>query len=291
MQASGLIAAVRRKSSNMVAANYDKALQFRSLLKSHQELLQKKNSYDPTSLLELIKIDTEKVLLALAEVKGRQVPGLLQTFFAGHDELLALLYSVVDVEKLFHVGFEIYEPMDLVVAGFEHWSRRFERLLETEIQVVRSLRFPASAAFQKRVKASAEIMRIWMRVGGEELMLELFDIHRPAPHVPPKTAGPFSIPDLRHRLVAPGLSPDHDQVLQHHFGNDFIWHYAISVQEMQSVEQLHGAFERLVGWNRGFQLAYPACVYNQHDGSYHTKLIHPLKHLELEFVNHATSTD
>ncbi len=275
----------------MVAANYDKALQFRSLLKSHREVLQQKNSYDPTSLLELIKIDTEKVLLALTEVKGRRVAALLQTFFAGHDEVLALLYSVVNLERLFHVGFEIYEPMDLVVAGFEHWSRRFGRLLDSEIEIVRSLRFPASTAFQKRVQASAEIMRIWLWVGGQEWMLELFDIHRPAAHIPAKAGGQFSVIDLRNRLAAPDLPPDHDLVLQRHFGNDFIWHYAIAVPEMASVELLHSAFERFVGWNRGFELAYPACVYNQHDGSYHTKLIHPLKHLELEFVNHATSTD
>ena len=275
----------------MIATNYNRVLQFKALLRSNQELLQQKNSYDPVSLLELIKADHRKVLLALTEVKSRRVRALLQTFFAGHDTLLDMIYSVVELERLFHVGFEIYEPMDLVVAGFDHWSLRFERLLNTQIRVVRSLRFPASAAFQNRVKASAEVMRIWMWVNGHELMLELFDIHRPAQHVPALIHGQFNALDLRNRLIAPGLAPDHDLVLQHHFGNDFIWHYAIAVHEMRSVEMLHSAFERFVGRHKGFQLAYPACVYNRHDGSYHTKIIHPLKHLELEFVNHASFTD
>jgi hypothetical protein len=64
----------------MTGANYEKALQFRTLLKSNRELLQQKNSANPASLLEPIKSDYEKVLLALTEVKGRNVPALLQSF-------------------------------------------------------------------------------------------------------------------------------------------------------------------------------------------------------------------
>lgn len=64
----------------MMGVNYEKALQFRTLLKSNRELLQQKNSANPASLLELIKSDYEKVLLALTEVKGRSVPALLQRF-------------------------------------------------------------------------------------------------------------------------------------------------------------------------------------------------------------------
>jgi len=275
----------------MTGANYEKALQFRTLLKSNRELLQQKNSANPASLLELIKSDYEKVLLALTEVKGRNVPALLQSFFEGHDGLLQLLLPAVNLQKLFHVGLEIYEPMDLVVDGFEHWSCRFEQLLGVDIQVLRSLRFPASAAFQKRVRASAEIMRIWMGVEGQELMLELFDIHRPAPQLPSRVPGQFSVSDLRTRLVAPGLAPDHDQILQRYFGGDSIWHYAIAVQERQTVTMLQVAFEQLASQNSSFRLAYPACVYNPHDGSYHTKIIHQHQRLELEFVNHASSAD
>ncbi len=279
------------KAAVRMIANYEKALQFRTLLKSNRELLQQKNSANPASLLELIKSDYEKVLLALTEVKGRSVPALLQRFFEGHDGLLQLLLPTVNLQKLFHVGLEIYEPMDLVVEGFEHWSRRFEQLLGVDIQVVRLLRFPASAAFQKRVKASAEIMRIWMGVEGQELMLELFDIHRPVLQLPSRVPGQFSVSDLRARLVAPGLAPDHDQILQRHFGGDAIWHYAIAVHERQAVTKLQAAFEQLAGQNSTFRLAYPACVYNPHDGSYHTKIIHQHQRLELEFVNHATSAD
>lgn len=272
----------------MISANYGKAFQFRSLLKSNRELLQQKNSYSPGSLLELIKRDYEKVLLGLAEVKSRRVAAILQHFFDGHEHLLRLLYPVVEMEQLFHVGFEVYEPMDLVVEGFEYWSRKFERMLATEIQVTRYLRFPASAAFQKRVSSPAEIMRIWMWVGGQELMLELFDIHRPVRRVLSRTPSRFSALDLRPRLAAPGLPPDHDEVLRHHFGDDPIWHYAIAVKEAQAVETLHATLQQFVGRTSGFQLAYPACVRNQHDGSYHTKIINTTKHLELEFVHHVT---
>ena len=299
------------------ASNYDKVFQFKALLKSNRELLQQKNSYSPATLLDLIKFDYEKVLLALAEVKSRRVADVLQSFFAGHDDLLAQVYPRVNLRQLFHVGFEIYEPMDLVVEGFNHWCRRFGRLLETDIQVVRFQRFPASAAFQKRVGATTEIMRIWLQVGDQELMLELFDIHRPTPTLPPKTSGAFGIQfcrnaegggdagDLRGCLVlldamrrGTGLTPgpmagQTDEILQLLFGNDPIWHYAIAVPERRTVDILHETFARLIaqprqsGQQSCFQLPYSACVHNHNDGSYHTKLIRRDKHMELEFVNHA----
>ena len=156
------------------------------------------------------------------------------------------------------------------------------------------LRFPASPSFQKRVGAYAEIMRIWLQVNERVLMLELFDIHRPADAV---LAG--GAPKLTHRnfqglFRSDDAAPGHRQRLTRLVAEDEIWHYAFYVKRPVDVMELHAEWKALAAHNSNYVLPYAAPVHNQHDGSFHTKIIHRARpgvhRRELEFVTQCAPT-
>lgn len=257
------------------------------LLRCHGELLARKNITRKPELLKLIKLDLDKLTHALVEVKDTRASAVLRNFFDGS----ALAESACErlaEDYVYHVGFEVHEPLGLVLYGIVHWIEHSNEALDAEMHIVDFLKFPASPAFQKRVGAYAEIMRIWLQVHARVLMLELFDIHRPVDSVL------AAAPRPTHRNFH-GLFRSEDDVLEGHderltklFGSDEIWHYALHVRKPADVEVLHGELRGLAARDSGYFLPYASPVYNQHDGSYHTKVV---RHggsercrLELEFV-------
>lgn len=264
---------------------------FTHLLKAHAPALQTKQVTDEQALRAIICIDFERILHALVEVKQTSAHEIVREFFTEHAGSIPTAIEHVAVPGLYHVGFEIYEPMDLVLQGFEYWIARLNQRLGMRVEVSNFLRFPASQAFQQRVNAYVEIMRIWVRVDGQTLMLELFDIHHPVVAALPVQDDPLYLyhvqPEalLRHGQV----SPRHRQAMNYLYQNDSIWHYAVYVKSRQQVLQLHEYFQSLVRHAPEYRLPFSAIVQNQHDGSFYTKLINTQRKLEIEFVTHQPS--
>jgi hypothetical protein len=256
------------------------------LLRSHSEPLERKNIRRRQQLVRAIKLDLDKLTHALLEVKENRAESLLRKLLGesavNQDDVVARLAG----QHIYHVGFEIHEPLSLVLYGINHWIQRSNQALGTGMFIRNYLRFPASPAFQKRVGAYAEIMRIWLQVNERVLMLELFDIHRPADSVLE------SAPKLTHRnfhgLFECHDVDDHDNRMTHLFKGDQIWHYALYVQRPSDVSDLHNELQSLTARSSKYFMPYAAPVYNQHDNSFHTKIVmdggSPGDRLELEFV-------
>ena len=258
------------------------------LLRSHGDLLGSKSLGSKRQLLQAIKLDLDKLAHALVEVKVNRAPGVLEAFFGGSALAPSVVAERLAEQEIYHVGFEIHEPMSLVLHGIHHWIDHSRQALEAEMRVVTFLRFPASQAFQKRVNAETEIMRIWLLVNGRTLMLELFDIHRPADSVleeaPPLTHRNF------HGLVEHDeeMAGGHPERMARLFSSDDIWHYALFAKRPADVIDLHAEFQTLAARDSKFVLPYQQPVHNPYDDSFHTKIIHRPNHgrgrIELEIV-------
>lgn len=257
------------------------------LLRGHGELLARKNIVRKPELLKLIKLDLDKLMHALVEVKDTRASSVLRNFF--DDSALAeFACARLAEDYVYHVGFEVHEPLGLVLYGIVHWIEQSNDALDADMHIVDFLTFPASPAFQKRVGAYAEIMRIWLQVDARVLMLELFDIYRPVDSV--LAAAPKPTHRNFHGLFrsAEDALEGHDERMAKLFGNDGIWHYALHVRRPSDVDALHDQLEELAAAQPCYFLPYKAPVYNQHDGSYHTKVVRhggaERGRLELEFV-------
>ena len=257
------------------------------LFSSHGELLGSKNILSKRQLIQAIKLDLDKLAHALFEVKGNGAPAVLESIFGGSALAPAAVAERLADQEIYHVGFEIHEPMSLVLHGIHHWIEHSRKAIEAEMKVLTFLRFPASEAFQKRVNAETEIMRIWLQVNGRTLMLELFDIHRPADSILD------AAPPLTHRNLHGLVEEDqqaaggHPERLARLFSNDDIWHYALYANRPADVIDLHEKFQALAALDSKFVLAYQAPVHNPYDDSFHTKIIHRPNQggrIELEIV-------
>ncbi len=263
------------------------------LFSSHGELLGSKNILSKRQLIQAIKLDLDKLTHALFEVKGNGAAAVLENVFGGSSLAPATVAERLAEQEIYHVGFEIYEPMSLVLHGIHHWIEHSRQALEAEMKVLTYLRFPASEAFQKRVNAETEIMRIWLQVNGRTLMLELFDIHRPSASVL------NDAPSLTHRNFH-GLAEEddaaiaggHPERLTRLFSKDEIWHYALYAKRPADVIHLHEEFQALAARDLKFVLPYQAPVHNTYDDSFHTKIIHRSDQggrIELEIVTKYSS--
>ncbi len=255
------------------------------LLRSHRDLLGRKNIRNKGQLLQLIKIDLDKLTHALVEVKENRAPAVLKTFFEQSSVNGTDIHGHLADQRIYHVGFEIHEPIDLVLYGINHWIEQSRRSLGVAMRVRDRLRFPASAAFQQRVGAYTEILRIWLEADDTVLMLELFDIHRPADSV--LRDAPRPIHRNFHGLFR-DPETEHGRRLNRLFETDPIWHYALYVKGPADVLELHSQLQALAASNSNYVLPYGAPVYNRHDLSFHTKIVKPANEmatrLELEFV-------
>ena len=253
------------------------------LLHSHSDLLERKNIRRKHDLIQAIKLDLDKLGHALTEVKDNDAESVLQRFFNGLPVDLPDICARLTSPLIYHVGFEIHEPLSLVLYGINHWIEHSKRVLGVHMRVKDYLRFPASQAFQDRVSAYVEIMRIWLEVNERVLMLELFDIYRPA------DSALAAAPKFTHRNfngLFQGEDMDrHGERLTRVFAVDEIWHYAFYVRRPSDVLDLHAKCQSLAANNRGYFLPYTAPVHNRYDGSFHTKIVRTTgARLEVEFV-------
>ena len=257
------------------------------LLATHTALLGRKNIRRKRELIQVIKVDLDKLAHALLEVKENHPQRVLEEFFASTPVSVSAISAMLAEARIYHVGFEVHEPLDLVLYGIEHWIQEARHSLGANMRVKDYLRFPASPAFQNRVGAHTEIMRIWLEVNDRTLMLELFDIHRPVDTELASGALP-----VKHRNFQGLFSdpvPGHADRMARLFGEDEIWHYALHVHRPAEVSELHSELQALAAHNRSYFLPYAAPVHNPHDGSFHTKVIHRVgsrggARMELEFV-------
>jgi hypothetical protein len=258
------------------------------LLRLHGDLLERKNIRRKHELIQVIKLDLDKLAHAFIEVKENRAAPVLQKFFSGSGLDYLEICSRIAGGHIYHVGFEIHEPLDLVLYGIRHWVDQSRSALEADMQLSNFFRFPASAAFQKRVAAPAEIMRLWLQVNERSLMLELFDIHRPADSFLNGWR-----PKLTHRNFNALHRPEdyadgHEQRLSQLFAADQIWHYAFYVRTPGDVMDLHSQLQNLASPESGYSMPYIEPVHNRGDRSFHTKIIRKEEgrqnRLELEFV-------
>jgi len=257
-----------------------------NLLRSHSEDLARKNIRNRYQLVKAIKLDLDKLTHALVEVKENCATSLLKKL-EGPSPIggQGICQRLAD-QHVYHVGFEIHEPLDLVLYGIDHWIRQSNQAFGANMRVRNFVRFPASPAFQKRVGAFTEIMRIWLEVGDRILMLELFDIHRPA------DSFLESAPKLTHRnfhgLFRHEDADAHDARLASLFAGDAIWHYAFCVRKPSDVIALHTELQTLAAGDPRYVMPYAAPIHNLYDNSFHTKIIKnrddPALRLEFEFV-------
>ncbi|MFM7199346.1 MAG: hypothetical protein ACKO6N_01030 [Myxococcota bacterium] len=255
------------------------------LLHLHREALGRKSVWTEQRLMQIIKLDLSKLTHALMEVKTLQAETLLHTFFVDHSMVVQAILSQLVGRHIYHLGFEVHEPLDLLLYGIHQWISRTRRSLGGELTVHRVLRYPASMAFQERVGAYAEIMRVWIRASSQLLMLELFDIHRPI-----ENHFIEGMPNLTHRnfdhLLA--VTADQGAGLERSvmgFSPDEIWHYALNVRTADNVAELHRLFQALTASDSNFVQPYSSPIVNEHDQSIHTKLICLRAGLELEVVS------
>lgn len=255
-----------------------------TLLRSYQKPLGDKDVLSEQDLVKIIKIDCEKIYSALTELSKKNVAQILQEFFGEESELVPDILAYSKREELCHIGFEIYEPLDMALEGFRHTFDRLNASVGTRFAISKLLRFPASAFFQSRVNAYTEIMRIWVELNGREFMLELFDIHRPVDI--------FSV-ERKHRfnqLLADSTSKAGEgshagsNSWRDVFSRDKIWHYAIDVRSSEDVLQLHEDFKKFAVDHNTYILPFENIVHNPNDGSFYSKIINKDLGVELEFV-------
>lgn len=252
------------------------------MLHTWREPLAAKNIHTQQALLEIIKLDFEKIIHAMLEAHSRPAQQIVADFFHGQTEMLDELAPDFQDKRLYHLGFEVLEPLDLVLQGFDNWFGKARQLLGVNVQVSKILRFPASQAFQDRVGAYTEIMRIWIHMDQRTIMLELFDIHHPLHISPPASNGNNRL--LQNLRLQSGYLPGHRRTMQQLFHADPIWHYALYVNTPDKVRNLHARFQTLAAQRPHYRLASANPIENQHDKSFHTKLINQNAQLEIEFV-------
>lgn len=254
------------------------------LLRSYQKPLGDKDVLSEQDLVKIIKIDCEKIYFALTELSKKNIAQILQEFFGKESEHIPDILAYSKKKELCHIGFEIYEPLDMVLEGFRHAFDRLNGSVGIQFAIRKVLRFPASESFQNRVNAYTEIMRIWVELNGREFMLELFDIHRPVEI--------FSV-ERKHRInklladtiLRAGEENHIDSNSRRNvFSRDNIWHYAIDVRSSEDVLQLHEYLKKFVVDRNTYILPFENIVHNPNDGSFYSKIINKDLGIELEFV-------
>lgn len=232
------------------------------------------------TLLKLFKQDLGNVIYGLHVIRHTPACLVLQTLFDSAP-FVSEIAEALQGDKIYHFGFEVHEPLDLILYGFEHWIEKVRQAHGITLEVSRYLRFPASSAFQLRVGAPSEILRIWVVLEDSEFMLELFHIdsaERIGRERRFQDFWPRTFPEFTQRT-----SVSMKDTMQR-FKADPIWHYALFVQTPEQVRHLHVRFQQLVLKEPTYLLPYRTPVENTGDGSLHTKLINQRRKLEVEFV-------
>lgn len=232
-------------------------------LSVYQDALDKKRIYDVPALVQMLKYDFARMNHVLNQIQTFDVAKALREFFDMEYAKLPACISGIKAHRLNHMGLEIYTPLDTWLALTPIWLDAMSQHAGVPVKVTRNARFPSSQALQTRVGAAVEIMCLWFQIPDTRFMIELFDIARP---VPDSISLNVSVEDS--------------------FIHDPIWHYAIDVDEPGKVDEIHETFMQLAVIRPDYRLAYFQPVTNRHDGSYHTKIIHKILGMELEFAYH-----
>jgi hypothetical protein len=279
--------------SDLTLHNYESEAQGERLFAPDHPVLAKKNIATRHALIQVLQHDWEKFAHALLAVQHQRADRLLQGFFDDCPEMAVYAIAATRENRLYHLGFEIAQPLDLVENSTPYW---LEALNQNGLQGAGELlriskvqRFPASSALQARVQAYTEIMRIWFQAGAQELMLELFDIHRPIDALwrhlaESEEASPPAKRDAQTPWACAMLAPHQDRRLARFFQSDPIWHYALYVDSPSKVVELHADFRTLTERVPTYKLAFAEPVRNNFDGSFYTKLLNPAQGAEIEFV-------
>ena len=231
-----------------------------ALLNTYQKPLHQKHIFDTNSLATLIKIDVNNIAFALQEMRERTVASLMTQFLKNCPECLDNVLNKLTMKRLYHVGLESNLPLELSLYLFKYSIGSLNSDIPRDFNINRSLMFPASSAFQHRVQAFTEIMRIWLQhQDGSKPMLELFDIHQP--------------------LNLEQLLANQQQGIR-----DNTWHYAVYINDKETVENFHHYFYELSHHYPEYTLPFPEIIHNQNDGSVLTKVINTAQNIEVEFV-------
>jgi hypothetical protein len=255
------------------------------LLTLHNKSLGVKNIWTKQELINIIRIDFEKILYALFELKTKSIPQLLTDFFSENKKIVPNILAKLEGKSLSHIGFEINEPLAIVLYGFNHVLNKFNQTFGTQFKIIKVFRFPASLAFQHRVNAFVEVLRIWIQLNNREVMLELFDIHHKIDTF--LLGNQFKIKKrgiINNSYANESFLINHSNAITPIITRDEIWHYAIDVDNSNEVTQLHNYFKRLVEQNDIYKLPFESIVKNNNDGSFYTKIINQKKRMEMEFV-------
>jgi len=261
--------------------------EYENIQKNYQLILRKKRIQTARQFDLIIRKDLKKIVYSLYELKNISTLDILSRFF-GQNVIQPVMKTILGNarHRLHHIGFEIYEPMDLVIDIFKQRMNKFNEGSNHPIKVLKIHRFPASKAFQARVNAYSEIMRLWIQLYHSTFMLELFDIHRPVQ----LHKSDYNLTTDKP-MIAHLLNPEKKIIPKQHlisnqgvFKQDAIWHYAIHVNSQDIVRQLHVFFQKLVVHAPDYKLAFTSIVTNANDGSFLTKIINARQGIELEFI-------
>jgi len=257
------------------------------LKRIYQPILQTKKIRTAKNFNLIIQQDLIKLVHSLYELKNISTLNFLSLFFTE-----SIRHTVMNIisknaqHRLHHIGFEIYAPMDLVVDIFKQQMKRMNQSRNSKLKIIKIHRFPASKAFQARVNAYSEIMRLWIELYQHTFMLELFEIHHPIQiHQNLEHELVLDKPMIE-QLLSPNTSIVPKQLMPNRliFKQDTIWHYAIQVNNQDIVRQLHDCFKNWIRHTQDYQLAFSSIVTNTNDGSFLTKIINVRQGIELEFI-------
>jgi hypothetical protein len=118
----------------------------------------------------------QRLIVVAAELFDyvKNVNGLCEDLLRAHSDWLGRkniwrkqdpirVIKLVD-QHIYHLGFEIHEPLDLVLYGIHHWIEHSNRAVGANMSVSRFPHYSASQSFQDRAGAYTEIMRTWLNV-------------------------------------------------------------------------------------------------------------------------------
>lgn len=248
----------------------------------HKDSLFRKNIVSAEMLMQVIRIDFEKMIFSLLEMRAKSCNQLICDFFGKDAPALIELFPELQRQSIYHLGFEVNQPMDLILYSFNYWIDKFNRHFSDDkerFRIVNLFRFPASLEFQKRVGAYVEIMRIWIELDHKVHMLELFDIYHPV-----SSLSTWGKRETVVQTLPEERRTEYNEAIFRLLAGDTIWHYAIYMDRPEKVERLHVFFRKLSQVQFDYDLPFLSLVNNKHDGSLYTKIINRKKSMELEFV-------
>ncbi|HEY5891521.1 MAG TPA: hypothetical protein VIW94_12600, partial [Acidimicrobiia bacterium] len=145
-----------------------------ALLRSwHGYVLAKKGLDTDDALHQARRVDATNSLVAARTLFSSSTNDLIGRLFSDEPAMRALFSNVTDEVRASHLGFRIYEPLDIYVEMLEPWAGTYG------LEIVGIKRFTPSLQFRDRVGGHVEMAQVWIEREGEQVEIELFDIHKP----------------------------------------------------------------------------------------------------------------